>query len=212
MNVDRDEVLDTYAVAGINDDFLNSEEDLIQLRKEINLHTWGITRDYIFDDGRKYQIELKNDVYSDCPEPKLYMDARDTGEIAYEATWNCDKGSEITFSKANDETILETHASREWGSLYYALVQQKKIWYCLTSPVTDKDFVGKIMITEENQIYFTKYTKEAPCAILYLGARDIGDHKTLKAVGFKKQSPFKLVVSNPGPDPDMTVAIMPINV
>lgn len=218
-NVDKEDYLDMYNVAGIKDNLLNNAEDLVSVRKRINLHSWGITRDFVFDNGDSYHIELRHDVYADCPEPRLTMLQSEEFLKSYAAVWTCvDEGSAITFSRANQEEILNNfEESNEWGSLYYALVQseERNAWYCLTKALSAQEkntIVGSVFTTKTNQVFFIKYTDETRhlCATVYLGSRDIGDHVPEKSIGFETQDPDRVVVTNPNKDSGKAYAVIPV--
>lgn len=216
LNVDKNDYLNEYTLADIEGDLLRSPQDLVEVRQKINKHTWGITRDYVFDDGQQYVIQLSNDVFAGCPIPSLKMNKNVEYDKAFQAVWDCDsRGTPLTFSRAKND--LQPGSSSKWGALYYALAlaDTKDKWYCVTKSLEQQQkdsLVGQVFTTQSNQVFFIQHTEETQqyCASIYLGARDIGDHVMETSLGFLRNDPEKVVVTNPNGDVDMAYSVVPV--
>ena len=201
QNVDRNDYIRAYGVAGIDNNVLNQNDTLVEIRKILNTHAWGITRDLVLDDGRAYTIQLKNDVYNDCTQPRLRLLHTHALPSAFYAAWTCvlDLASEIYFSKSTDQSF----ESNQWGALYYVLVKESthKKWYCLSKPVdewpepTRISIVGQSTSFENKQVVFVDAKNQELCATLYFGNRDFGEYKDIDGIGFSELESDRFVVN-----------------
>ena len=82
LNVDRNQYLDTYVLDGVSVGLLDQPEELVRVRRQLNLHTWGITRDYVFDNGEAHQTSFNGHRFMVYLARRIYffLVARETSE------------------------------------------------------------------------------------------------------------------------------------
>ena len=200
QNVDRSDYLRAYEISGEGVGLLDDLDTLIDVRNDLNRHSWGISRDLVLDDGNAYRVQLRNDVYEDCVEPRLRLVDSPPLPEAFYAMWTCELSlaSEIHFARSESLVL----PSREWGARYFALVRRNKHWYCLSQPVDSwtsllqGQLVGQGATVLDKQVFFVSVEHRELCATLYLGDRDFGDYKTDKAAGVVFGKPSRFVVAN----------------
>ena len=213
--MDRSDYSRSYDIAGASS-ILDDPDVLFEVRQTINTHAWGISRDLVLDTGDRYYLQLRNDIYRDCQQPRLRL--LDTPSLpgAFYSVWTCipDLASELYFTRSEDVSL----PTLQWGARYYALVRHEKAWYCLSRPVENWENTEKVnLLVGQGQPLVSQQTVFVPvdekdlCASVYMGNRDFGEYKAIQSMGFLEDEPERFVVGNPTEAVDAAVGIFTIH-
>lgn len=144
-------------------------------RAKVNTHGWSATRDYRFDDGQWYALQLTADVERACTGLRLSLVHSHAYTIGFPAAFVCGKGARIWFEVAP----TENYESHKRGSEYYALTHEPSHsgWFCLSAELNEtsvEHYVGEAASFQADQLAWLPYPQARTlCQKLYLGFREL---------------------------------------
>lgn len=151
------------------------ETCLAAARNRVNAHPWAATRDYRFNNGQWYAIQLTEDVERACTGLRLTLQHAHGYIDGFPAAFECGQGSRIWFEVAP----TPNSESPKRGSEYYVLTHERRHsgWYCLSGALSAANvshYVGEAPAFAEDQLAWLPYPQAKPlCQKAYLGKREL---------------------------------------
>ena len=152
---------------------------LIAAREKVNRHGWTATRDYRFDDGQWYALQLTTQVERACEGLRLSLVHTHAFINSFPAAFECNRGTRLWFEVAP----TPNNESAQRGSQYYMLSHEPSHsgWYCLSGQASAdvvSEHVGDANTLASDQLLWLPYPQlEDSCQKLYLGQREPFDLK-----------------------------------
>lgn len=182
QQTDKDSFADAYRDCR---PYMNSSWCLKKANHDINTQrTWLATRDYLYDDGNEYYVELGPGVTRTCLRQRLYVDPKLPPNPGFDnemyAAWTCGDGTPVYLWAAPFDCMQFSESecflrfSRYFGSSYEIVTplekgSRNKEWYCLSNPSNQTSSVYR-----DNQIVW-RPRSSGTCLSFYLGNRTVGD-------------------------------------
>jgi hypothetical protein len=172
---DRSDYLGLYATCSVSPMAVNVSECAKRARNQVNTDSWHATRDYKFDDGRLYALQLTENVERACTGLRLSIVHTHDFIHGFPAAFTCGSGAPLFFEQAptsNDDSFRR-------GSVYRMLTHQPSHagWFCLSAGLnetTKTNVVGDAVSFIQDQLVWLPFPAFASaCGSFYLGRREV---------------------------------------
>lgn len=153
----------------------NETEELLNARNIMNARGWSATRDFRFDNGEWYALQLSENVERACQGLRLSFAHTHEFTNAFPAAFECGTGARIWFEVAPSADAV----SYRRGSEYYALTHEPshRGWFCLSREIPSANrtqYIGDAAQFYTDQLAWLPFPEaEGLCQKLYLGYREV---------------------------------------